>query len=104
MTTKNIRRKIMSSTFKFKTYTQGGMLIDEVDIPQSCVLWLNAQGTSDGGWKPNGLDELGETLKRVCQYRTRDKLKDYNDSVAEYEIQQTGKSYFQKMKELGSRR
>ena len=102
MTTKNIRRKMMGDTFKFKTYTQGKTLIDEIDIPQSCVLWLNAQGTSDGGWKPNGLDELGETLKRVCEYRTRDKLKDYDDSVAEYEIQQTGKSYFQKMQELGS--
>lgn len=104
MTTKNIRRKMMSNTFKFKTYTQGGMLIDEVDIPQSCVCWLNDQGTSDGGWKPNGLDELGETLKRVCQYRTRDKLKDYDDSVAEFELQQTNKSYFQKMQELGSGR
>ena len=92
----------MGNTFKFKTYTKGGTLIDEVDIPQSCVRWLNAQGTSNGGWKPNGLDELGETLKRVCEYRTRDKLKDYDDSVAEYEIQQTGKTYFQKMKELGS--
>ena len=95
---------IMGNTFKFQTYTQGKTLIDEIDIPQSCVRWLHATGTSDGGWKPNGLDELGEMLVRVCQYKTRDKLKDYDDSLAEYEIQQTDKSYFQKMQMLGSKR
>ena len=94
----------MGDTSQFKTYTQGGVLIDEVDIPQSCVRWVNCQGTSDGGWKLNGLDELGETLWRVCQYRTRHNLKEYDDSVAEFELQQTNKSYFQKMQELGSGR
>ena len=88
----------MSDTFKFKIYTKGKILIEEVEIPQSCVLALDGRTTSEGVLTLK-LDKLGQAIKETCEQKAQEKVQEYDEAVSEYEHQTSNKTYFQRQKE-----